>query len=37
MFAKLEARLAKVAGTRSSNERTLYDDQGIDAATTMHK
>ena len=33
MFAKLEARLARVAGTHSGAERTLYDDQGIDAAT----
>ena len=33
MFAKLEARLARVAGTHSGAERTLHDDQGIDAAT----
>ena len=36
MFAKLEARLARVAGTHSGAERTLYDD-GIDARLTMHE
>ncbi len=37
MFAKLEARLARLAGAHSGAERTLFDDQGADAATHMHE
>ena len=37
MFAKLEAHLARLAGSHSGVERTLFDDQGADAATHMHE
>jgi hypothetical protein len=37
VFAKLEARLAGLAGVHSGAERALFDDQGADAATHMHE
>ncbi len=37
MFAKLEAHLARLAGSHSGVERTLFDDLGADAATHMHE